>query len=249
MAIKPRPCAICGTVYQPRSWNSQSSVGLCSERCKAEKRDLQRKRVTLPCTTCSTPVVLTGRSLEQARRGRAYCSDACRDAWVRKDAAERMAATNRKHASARMTSRNPMRKEEHRRTQTAAMRAGGWKPKVRGGNGRGLTEPQRLLAEALGWPTEVVVVTGARATGRDDIPNSYKIDVANEETKIAVEVDGASHRTLAGQDQDRRKTAFLEGLGWTVLRFWNSEVLKDLDACVQTVRSTTSRSSTTTTTS
>jgi very-short-patch-repair endonuclease len=105
------------------------------------------------------------------------------------------------------------------------------------------------LLEALGWPVEVKVLTKARANGRHDLPNCYKLDIANEELKIAVEVDGASHRTLAGQEQDARKTAFLESQGWTVLRFWNSQVMKNLNECAQTVTSTTLKLKAITTTS
>lgn len=172
----------------------------------------------------------------------------CKTEVIRKLNSETMARTNRKYASERMRLRNPMAKEEHRKTMSATLRAMAWKPKVRGGNGR-TTKPQELLAAALGWPMEVVVTTGARALGRSDIPNCYKLDVAHEGLKIAVEVDGFSHATPTGRDQDARKTAFLQGLGWTVLRFWNSEVLKDLSACVRAVLSTTSKSSATTTTS
>ena len=228
MAIKTKSCVVCGTSYQPRSW---------------------RKVVVLPCLRCGAPSSMSGKTgLAMAARGRAYCSPACKVEVIRRLNSETASRTNRQHASARMKANNPMRKEEHRRTQSAAMLALRWKPSVRGGNGQ-TTEPQRLLAAALDWPMEVVVKTHARKLGRDDLPQCYKLDLAHEGMKIAVEVDGMSHRTLAGQEQDRRKTAFLEGLGWIVLRFWNSQVLKDLAGCVQTVTSTTSRSRATTTTS
>lgn len=224
-------------------------VPMCSKTCKQARLGARRKVVVLPCTGCGKPAAMSGAAgLQLARRGRAYCSEGCKLEVVRRISSETAARTNRKYASERMRNRNPMAKSEVRRTQTAAMKAIAWRPKVRGGNGR-TTEPQRMLAEALGWPTEVVVKTGARAAGREDLPNAYKIDIALEEMRIAVEVDGASHRTLLGKEQDARKTAFLEAHGWTVLRFWNSQVLKDLAGCVQTVMSTTSRSRATTTTS
>lgn len=245
--MTPKTCVVCGTVYTPRSWSSRC-VPICSKPCVLLRREERRKRVVLPCLGCGENVELKGLGLAQAGRGRAYCSMECKTEVIRKLNSETMARTNRKYASERMRLRNPMAKEEHRKTMSATLRAMAWKPKVRGGNGR-TTKPQELLAAALGWPMEVVVTTGARALGRSDIPNCYKLDVAHEGLKIAVEVDGFSHATPTGRDQDARKTAFLQGLGWTVLRFWNSEVLKDLSACVRAVLSTTSKSSATTTTS
>ena len=246
--MTPKTCVVCGTVYTPRSWSTRCTP-VCSKACVLFRREQRRKKVILPCLGCGVDVQLKGRlGLDQARRNRAYCSEACKAVVVSRSRSEAMSRTNRKYASERMRLRNPMAKEEHRKTMSATLRAMAWKPKVRGGNGK-TTKPQEMLAAALGWPMEVVVTTGARALGRSDIPNCYKLDVAHEGLKIAVEVDGFSHATPTGRDQDARKTAFLQGLGWTVLRFWNSEVLKDLNACVQAVLSTTSRSSKITTTS
>jgi hypothetical protein len=120
-------------------------------------------------------------------------------------------------------------------------------PPIRGGNGKPPAEPQRLLAEALGWPMEVVILTGPdRAKGA---PPCYKIDIAHWTKRVAIEVDGLGHNTFKIRAADARKTAFLEARGWTVLRFSNAQVLADLEACVQTVLSTTSKSTASTTTS
>ena len=120
----------------------------------------------------------------------------------------------------------------------------GWKPKIRGGNGK-LTVPQVLLAAALGWQVEFPVKTGM--TPAQGWPWVYKLDIANPTLKIAVEVDGKGHATELGRVQDQKKDGFLKQRGWTVLRFWNSQVLKNLDACAQTVMSTISKLKTTTT--
>lgn len=150
-----------------------------------------------------------------------------------------MARTNRIHASKRMTERNPMKRADVRARVSTSLRAMAWMPPVRGGNGTGPTMPQMLLASALGWPMEVAVATGARAEG---YPTAYKLDIASEPLKIAIEVDGMSHRALDRQAQDAKKDAFLRSIGWTVLRFSNREVTERLAECVQTVMSTISRS-------
>lgn len=126
-----------------------------------------------------------------------------------------------------------MRLESVRAQVSASLRAIGHRPSVRGGNGTGPTEAQAKLSEALGWPMEVVVVTHLRREAGN--PRHYKLDVANQAEKVAIEVDGGSHCALARQEQDRRKDAFLSSVGWTVLRFSNQQVLTDLDGCLSTI--------------
>jgi very-short-patch-repair endonuclease len=43
------------------------------------------------------------------------------------------------------------------------------------------------------------------------------------EAKLVVELDGGQHATQ--RDADARRTAFLEGQGYRVLRFWDNEAL------------------------
>ncbi|RYG33752.1 DUF559 domain-containing protein [bacterium] len=90
------------------------------------------------------------------------------------------------------------------------------------------------LAEALGWKTEAIVRTAeVREKFDTPLPNHYKLDVADPERKIAVEIDGGSHTTLLAQERDARKQLALELLGWIVLRFSNRDVTERLEECVQ----------------
>jgi very-short-patch-repair endonuclease len=68
-------------------------------------------------------------------------------------------------------------------------------------------------------------------------PTCYKPDLAFPEIKLAVEVDGASHSRLDRQSQDVKKTNFLTGLGWTVLRFSNKRALEDTQNVKEELRS------------
>jgi hypothetical protein len=149
-----------------------------------------------------------------------------------------MSSEQRKSISKHMKQNNPMHKKSVRDKVSATLKAMGWGPRIQGGNGRGLTEPQRRLAEALGWPTEFTISTNVR---NHVYPSCYKVDIANPQLMVAIEVDGNSHGALERKRQDRKKEALLTGLGWKVLRFKNREVMEDLDRCVQTVMSTISR--------
>ena len=195
----------------------------------------------IACYRCYKAVRIdTKRRLDTFRRsGRGFCSDECRDATVSLESSARMARTNRKHASARMKARNPMRMASARDKMKRSLALIDRKPSVRGGNGKPLPLPQAALALALGWPTEVAVPT--REPRGSAYPTNYKIDIANEAMKIGVEVDGMSHSALSRKAQDAKKDAFLAGLGWSILRFSNREVMADLAGCVQTVLSTISK--------
>lgn len=199
------------------------------------------KSVTLPCMICGAPVMYSGRKgLEQARTGRGYCCEEHKKEYKRQVSSRTATRTNRKYASERMTKRNPMRRAETRAKVSETLRAIGHKPLVQGGNGRGPTVPQKMLAEETGLDMEVIVKTGsgARALG---LPPHYKLDLGCRAILLAVEIDGASHGLLERQSQDKKKEIFLSTLGWTVLRFSNAEVMGNLSACAQTVLSTISR--------
>lgn len=63
----------------------------------------------------------------------------------------------------------------------------------------------------------------------------YIADFACPEHKLIVEVDGSQHADNETYDQAR--TRFLEGQGWRVVRFWNDDVLNDIDSvCTHILR-------------
>jgi very-short-patch-repair endonuclease len=61
------------------------------------------------------------------------------------------------------------------------------------------------------------------------------VDIGHPEWKIAVEVDGQSHKTAKQKNRDSLKEKYLVGLGWKLIRFWNSEVDRDISGCVERV--------------
>jgi len=94
---------------------------------------------------------------------------------------------------------------------------------VRGGNGRALTVYQEALLLRLGdpWEAEYTVRTGAdRGFG---VPTHYKLDLANPESKIGIEIDGGSHQSPDAEERDRKKDEVLQGLGWQVIRVTNQQ--------------------------
>jgi adenine-specific DNA-methyltransferase len=56
----------------------------------------------------------------------------------------------------------------------------------------------------------------------------YILDFVCLENKLVIEVDGGRHGQQAGYDKDR--TQKIQRAGFRILRFWNNEVLKDIES-------------------
>ena len=52
---------------------------------------------------------------------------------------------------------------------------------------------------------------------------------------LIIEIDGGQHNEKKQQDYDKQRTAFLNNLGYTVLRFWNNEVFMQFDAVMDQI--------------
>lgn len=197
-----------------------------------------REPIEAICSECGGIAILVTydhqRRVKEGRR--VYCSKECSSTYRSRISSETMAKTNRKYASERMTLRNPMRRPEIREKVSAALRAVNHGPPVRGGNGKPATEAEIKLVEILGpigFREQCVVPT--RIPRGSGYPTSYKIDCGNEMIKFGVEADGYSHRSLSRQAQDQKKDAFLESIGWKVLRFTNEEILSNPTGVFNTV--------------
>ena len=68
---------------------------------------------------------------------------------------------------------------------------------------------------------------------RQLVVGQYILDLACRQAKLAIELDGSQHANAA--DYDDRRTAFLEGQGWMVIRLWNNQVEKNPDGAAEFV--------------
>ena len=59
----------------------------------------------------------------------------------------------------------------------------------------------------------------------------FVVDFLCIETKLIVEIDGGQHSDAV----DARRTRFLEGEGYRLLRFWNNDVLQNLEGVIEVV--------------
>ncbi len=68
----------------------------------------------------------------------------------------------------------------------------------------------------------------------------YIVDFVCVERRLIIEIDGGQHAEQAEYDQ--RRDMWLRNEGYTVLRFWNNEVLQQLEGVLEQIRLTISLS-------
>jgi len=61
----------------------------------------------------------------------------------------------------------------------------------------------------------------------------YITDFCSPCSKLIIELDGSQH--LESEEYDKDRTAYLETKGYKVLRFWNSDVINDLNGVIQKI--------------
>lgn len=62
---------------------------------------------------------------------------------------------------------------------------------------------------------------------------NYIVDFCAPRKKLVIELDGSQHLEQAGYDEERTK--YLEAHGYRVLRFWNNDVMKDIDSTLKVI--------------
>ncbi|MDD5190754.1 MAG: DUF559 domain-containing protein [Dehalococcoidales bacterium] len=70
---------------------------------------------------------------------------------------------------------------------------------------------------------------------RQRIIGQHIVDFCCLKTKLVIEVDGSQHYTDEGQRTDRKRDEYLVNLGFTVLRFSDIDILKNIDGAVSMI--------------
>ena len=70
---------------------------------------------------------------------------------------------------------------------------------------------------------------------RQKIIGRYVADFYCPKAKLVVEIDGGQHFAPLGEEADRARDAFMEGLGLRVLRFSDREVFQNLDGVLERI--------------
>ena len=62
---------------------------------------------------------------------------------------------------------------------------------------------------------------------------NYIVDFCAPRKKLAIELDGSQH--LQQEEYDAERTDFLKSKGYKVLRFWNHDVMNNIDSVLSVV--------------
>ena len=89
-------------------------------------------------------------------------------------------------------------------------------------------------------PAEAKLWTHLRAHRLKDVHfrnqhaiGNYVVDFCAPRRKLIIELDGSQH--LEQEEYDIERTAFLESKGYRVLRFWNNQVMNEIENVLQTI--------------
>jgi len=63
----------------------------------------------------------------------------------------------------------------------------------------------------------------------------YVADFACVKEKLVIELDGYGHSELYEIEHDRKRTVYMNNLGWQVIRFYNNDVYDDIGAVIDAI--------------
>ena len=90
------------------------------------------------------------------------------------------------------------------------------------------TDAERLLWSRL----RTKQVCGCKFRRQEQI-GRFIVDFVCYDRQLVIEADGGQH--AQEQEKDEERTAWLNSQGFTVLRFWNHEVLTNPDGVIETI--------------
>ena len=206
--VSAHPCEWCGAQF---TQDRPGERRFCSKSCGAKSQHAKRRGGPWERTCEQCGVTFPGGAQ------RRYCSKKCANTAIY-------------HSGNRQSFTAGSKAENKRRTGAAQERA--QRRAERWSSAKGVrTGPHvEAVREALGWPKNRIEWRVWDGTVY------WLLDLADPTARLDVEIDGSNHRLKSKQVVDARKTAALESVGWSVLRFTNTEVERDLDAVVTKIR-------------
>lgn len=92
------------------------------------------------------------------------------------------------------------------------------------------TEPELILWERLRQKR----LGGYKFTRQYGI-GRYIVDFYCSQRRLIIELDGSQHAELEAMEYDAERTEFFKTFNMEVLRFWNYEVMNDLDVVCEEI--------------
>ena len=93
------------------------------------------------------------------------------------------------------------------------------------------TDAERVLWQRL---RHEIALTGSHFR-RQVLIGPFIVDFASRKAKLVIELDGGQHDWQ--QASDARRTRYIKAAGYRVLRFWNHDVLGNLEGVLSEIQS------------
>jgi very-short-patch-repair endonuclease len=71
---------------------------------------------------------------------------------------------------------------------------------------------------------------------RQEPIGNYIVDFVCFEKKLIIEIDGNPHKETRTKINDNQRTLWLQGEGFRILRFWNSEVRNNIEGVLGKIK-------------
>ena len=94
---------------------------------------------------------------------------------------------------------------------------------------------QQTNAEAILWQALRNRKLARWKFRRQHSIDRFVVDFVCLDSKLIIEVDGATHSTEPQMRRDSERSCILEACGYNVIRFANAEVYDNLDGVVETI--------------
>lgn len=95
---------------------------------------------------------------------------------------------------------------------------------------RNQTEAERIL-----WSKLRNMQLGEVKFRRQQPIGNYVVDFVSFDKKLVIEIDGGQHNEAQTREKDEQRTLWLEGEGFHVVRFWNNDVLLNLEGVLSRI--------------
>lgn len=73
---------------------------------------------------------------------------------------------------------------------------------------------------------------------RQAVIGRYICDFVSFEKKIVIEIDGGQHNFGEQEQKDKYRDNFLKSQGFKILRFWNTDIDKNISGVIETIKNT-----------
>ena len=107
-------------------------------------------------------------------------------------------------------------------------------PRTKGRVSRKLRRDQTDAERALWAKLRSKQIVGAKFRRQQTI-GPYVVDFVNFDSNLIVEVDGGQHGRDKMRNKDEERTKWLQQRGYKVIRFWDNEVLQNIDGVLEKI--------------